>query len=191
MDEEMRERMRRASLVAFNRHEEVILPRVSATYEAEKKKVRMRRRKEKRRKELLEELSSPPHIIPNLPFPVIPDCHHQEERPLSSLSSSTSTSYHHRPRNIRPGSLAAIRDTFVVQCERGRLKKPRIHVHFTYPRTPRQFCLCEGDTDFLFVFVGLLNIFVLQFVVVILLFFLDREITLSTFYHLDSYYYSA
>ena len=85
-------------------------------------------------------------------------------------------------RHIRPGALASIRDTFVVQCDRGRLKKPRIHVHFSYPRTPKQFCTCEGDTDFLFVVVGLCNIFVLQFVVVILLFFVDTEIDI---FHLD------
>ena len=87
---------------------------------------------------------------------------------------------------IRPESQAAIRDTFAVQCARGVLKRPVVHVSFTYPRNARECCTECGDTDFLFVLVGLCNIFVLQFAVVVLLFFVDKEVDLGS---LDAYYY--
>ncbi len=81
------------------------------------------------------------------------------------------------PLHIRPRALAALRDTFAVASSGGRLKRPRIHVHFTYPRSLSECCCgCERGTDFLFVYVGLCNIFVLQFAVVVLLFFADEEL---------------
>jgi hypothetical protein len=85
---------------------------------------------------------------------------------------------------IKPRALVALRDSFLLQCEHGRLKRPVIHVHFTHPKSFWECCNCV-DSDFLFVLVGLTNIFVLQFVVVILVFFVSKEIDLESF---DSYY---
>lgn len=64
------------------------------------------------------------------------------------------------------------------------MKRPVVHVSFTYPRNLRDCCNCV-DSDFLFVYVGLFNVLLLQFVVVVVLFFLDREVDIS---HLDKYY---
>lgn len=119
---------------------------------------------------------SPPRVIPTLPFPSLVD-NIEEVKKKASFSSVSRG-------DIQPKALLAIRDTFLIQCERGALKRPVIHVSFTYPRNLRECCTC-GDTDFLFVYVGLCNIFVLQFVVVILIFFVDKEVDFGS---LESYY---
>ena len=85
---------------------------------------------------------------------------------------------------ISPTALIALRQTFLWQCEKGRLKQPVIHVHFTHPKTLSECWNC-ADSDCLWVSVGLTNIFILQFAVVVLLFFAHKEIVLGDF---DNYY---
>lgn len=88
------------------------------------------------------------------------------------------------PSHIKPQALEALRTSFQLQCEKGLLKNPVVHVSFTYPRNVSE-CLNCGRSDFLFVYVGLCNIFILQFVVVIIMFFSEKDIDFSDF---DSYY---
>lgn len=86
--------------------------------------------------------------------------------------------------DLKPHALEATRNTFEFHCQEGFLRKPVIHVQFTYPRNLGDCCSCV-TTDFLYVYVGLVNIFVLQFVVVVILFFTAKELdlaNLSTFY---------
>ena len=77
-------------------------------------------------------------------------------------------------KDILPSSMEHIRKSFAVQCEHGVLKKPKIHVTFEYPHSAEQCCGCKGK-DFLYLIIGLVNILVLQFVMVILLFFAEHE----------------
>ncbi|XP_059095535.1 alpha-catulin-like isoform X2 [Tigriopus californicus] len=71
-----------------------------------------------------------------------------------------------------------IAETFRTQCEQGLLMQPKIHVSLSYPKSVADCCVCSNN-DFLFVYIGLCNVFVLQFVVVILMFFVHQEIRLS------------
>lgn len=71
-----------------------------------------------------------------------------------------------------------IAETFRTQCEQGLLMQPKIHVSLSYPKSLADCCVCSNN-DFLFVYIGLCNVFVLQFVVVILMFFVHQEIRLS------------
>ena len=163
--------------------------RVSVVYEEEKRRQRMRSRQSRERR------ANPPSrrlslfaesdrlIIPALPFPVM-DGEPEEQGNIATDRRRKSFAALSRG-DIRPKAQAALRDTFAVQCAHGALKRPKIHVSFTYPRSARECCACEEATDFLFVYVGLCNILVLQFVVVILLFFVDKELDIDT---MDSYY---
>ncbi len=165
-------------------------PEVSLIYEEEKRRQRERGRqwgkKSKKKKEeearssgTLSKLEqgefSPPPIVASFPVPLMLDGDHDGSRRgrwSTSFAAAAPT-----PARIRPRALEALRDTFAVESSGRRLKRPRIHVHFTYPRSVGECCCgCERGTDFLFVYVGLCNIFVLQFVVVVLFFFTDREL---------------
>ena len=88
-------------------------------------------------------------------------------------------------------AVLALRDSFAVQCERGAIRKPEIHVSFTHPNSIYECCSCPRTTDFLLVVVGLCNIFVLQFVVVILLFFVGSEVDLFDLASYQSEFYTG
>ena len=88
------------------------------------------------------------------------------------------------PREISRTAQIYLEETFRVQCVKGALKRPVIQVEFDYPRSLSACCACSS-TDFLFVFVGLFNIFVVQCVLVIIMFFSDKELDLSS---IESYY---
>ena len=77
-----------------------------------------------------------------------------------------------------------LRETFKIQCTQGALKRPVIHVEFDYPRSISACCACSSS-DFLYVFVGLFNIFVVQLALVVIMFFAEKEIDLNS---LDTYY---
>ena len=94
------------------------------------------------------------------------------------------TSEHPIPHEISETAMVYLRETFRVQCTKGALKRPVIHVEFDYPRSIGACCDCSSK-DFLFVFVGLFNIFVVQWVLVVLMFFADKEIDLNS---LETYY---
>ena len=158
------------------------LPFVSQAYEQEKQRQTKRRQEWKqrhlRRRSSLFNSISPPPLIPGLPFP-IPD-------ELTEDSTVLSFTRHRDTKiDIASNAQAAIRDTFAVQCKKGWLKKPCVHVSFTYPKNLDECCTC-GDSDFLFVYVGLCNIFVLQFVVVVVLFFSEKDVDL--FASVQDYY---
>lgn len=84
----------------------------------------------------------------------------------------------HARRNIKESSQVRLRHTFQVAATQGRLRTPVIHVEFNGPSNFEECLLCSSS-DFLFVFVGLCNVFVLQFVMVVLLFFSEKEVNLS------------
>ena len=88
------------------------------------------------------------------------------------------------PHEISETAMVYLRETFRVQCTKGALKRPVIHVEFDYPRSLSACCNCSSE-DFLFVFVGLFNIFVVQWVLVVIMFFADKEIDLNS---LETYY---
>lgn len=85
---------------------------------------------------------------------------------------------HARQRNIKESSQVRLRHTFQVAATQGRLKTPVIHVEFNGPSNVKECLLCSSS-DFLYVLVGLCNVFVLQFVMVVLLFFSQKEVNLS------------
>ena len=89
---------------------------------------------------------------------------------------------HARP--LQAAALLHTRETFELYKTRGWLKKPVIHVEFDMPGSLKECYECSS-TDFLYVYVGLCNVFLLQFVMVVLLFFTDKEIDLSD---LGAYY---
>ncbi len=68
--------------------------------------------------------------------------------------------------------MLALRETFVVQS-RGRLLKRPV-VAFNYPKSARD-CLSCRKAAYLLVYVGLCNVFVIQFVVVVLAFFAHAD----------------
>ena len=76
-------------------------------------------------------------------------------------------------RNILPSSMEHIRNTYAKQCNIGSTKK---HT-FESPHTNAERYAgggCEGN-DILYLIVGLSNIFILQFIMVVLLFFAKHE----------------
>ena len=79
---------------------------------------------------------------------------------------------HHR--DINPSSMEQIRRTYEVQNKQGSLKKTDFQVTFEYPHSAKECCGCEGK-DFVYLIIGLINIFVLQFIMVVLLFFAKHE----------------
>ena len=87
-------------------------------------------------------------------------------------------------RHISLEAMTYLRDTFKVQCTKGALKRPVIHVEFDYPRSISACCACSSS-DFLYVFVGLFNIFVVQVALVVIMFFAEKEIDLNS---LETYY---
>ena len=87
-------------------------------------------------------------------------------------------------RHISMSAMTYLRDTFKVQCTKGALKRPVIHVEFDYPRSISACCACSSS-DFLYVFVGLFNIFVVQVALVVIMFFAEKEIDLNS---LETYY---
>ena len=89
---------------------------------------------------------------------------------------------HARP--LQAAALLHTRETFELYKTRGWLKKPVIHVEFDMPGSLKECYECSS-TDFLYVYVGLCNVFLLQFVMVVLLFFTDKEVDLSD---LGAYY---
>lgn len=89
-----------------------------------------------------------------------------------------------KQQSISPTSMLYLRESFRVQCTRGELKKPVIHVEFDYPKSLTACCRCSSS-DFLYVYVGLFNIFIIQTVLVILMFFSEKEID---FNDLEKYY---
>ena len=82
------------------------------------------------------------------------------------------------PRPINPRSLEIVRHSYEVASKQGYLKRPIIHVDFSSPKNCRE-CLCCSASDFLYVYVGLCNVFLLQFVMVVLWFFSQSEVNLS------------
>ena len=84
------------------------------------------------------------------------------------------------PRPISPSSLRVVRRSFEVAAAQGFLKHPVIHVEFNSPKNCRECCCCMAS-DFLYVYVGLCNVFLIQFVMVVLWFFSQSEVKLSDF----------
>ena len=84
------------------------------------------------------------------------------------------------PRPINPSALRAVRRSFEVSAAQGFLKRPVIHVEFNSPKNCRECCCCMAS-DFLYVYVGLCNVFLIQFVMVVLWFFSQSEVKLSDF----------
>lgn len=82
------------------------------------------------------------------------------------------------PRPINPRSLEIVRHSYEVAAKQGYLKRPIIHVDFSSPKNCRE-CFCCSASDFLYVYVGLCNVFLLQFVMVVLWFFSQSEVNLS------------
>ena len=82
------------------------------------------------------------------------------------------------PRPITPSSLEVVRRNFEVSASKGFLKHPVLHVEFNPPRNCKECCCCSA-MDFLYVYVGLCNVFLLQFVMVVLWFFSQSEVNLS------------
>ena len=89
---------------------------------------------------------------------------------------------HARP--LQAAALQHTRESFELYKTRGWLKKPVIHVEFNMPGNVKECFECSSS-DLLYVYVGLCNVFLLQFVMVVLLFFTDKEIDLSD---LGAYY---
>lgn len=89
---------------------------------------------------------------------------------------------HARP--LQAAALKHTRQSFELYQSRGWLKKPVIHVEFDMPGNIKECCECSSS-DFLYVYIGLCNVFVLQFAIVVLLFFTDKEVDLSD---LGAYY---
>jgi len=89
-----------------------------------------------------------------------------------------------KQQHISSASMVYLRESFRVQCYKGQLKKPVIHVEFDYPKSFTACCKCSS-TDFLYVYVGLFNVFIIQIIVVVLMFFSEKEIDLS---NVEEYY---
>jgi hypothetical protein len=87
-------------------------------------------------------------------------------------------------KDISGTAMIYLRETFKIQCTQGALKRPVNHVEFDYPRSISACCACSSS-DFLYVFVGLFNIFVVQLALVVIMFFAEKEIDLNS---LDTYY---
>lgn len=100
----------------------------------------------------------------------------QEKQPLLARAHA---------RNIVPSSQVRLRKSFEVAATRGAIKRPVIHVEFDAPKSVEECVSCQS-TDFLYVYVGLCNVFLLQFIMVVLLFFSDKEVNLSD---LGDYYH--
>lgn len=77
-----------------------------------------------------------------------------------------------RYAGIKRGHQAANRRTFEVMASQGRLKRPVIHVELATPKNVKECLMCEAP-DCLYVFVGLCNVFLIQFVLVVLVFFVS------------------
>ena len=84
--------------------------------------------------------------------------------------------------NIRPSSQACLRQSFQVLAQDGAIKRPVIHVQFDTPKSLKD-CMSCSSKDFLYVYVGLFHVFLLQFIMVVLLFFANekQEVKLSEF----------
>ena len=84
--------------------------------------------------------------------------------------------------NIRPSSQACLRQSFQVLALDGAIKRPVIHVQFDTPKSLKD-CMSCSSKDFLYVYVGLFHVFLLQFIMVVLLFFANekQEVKLSEF----------
>ena len=68
-----------------------------------------------------------------------------------------------------------------MAATRGAIKRPIIHVEFDTPKSVKE-CMSCSSKDFLFVYVGLFHVFILQFIMVVLLFFAnEKEVKLSEF----------
>jgi len=89
---------------------------------------------------------------------------------------------HARP--LQAAALKHTRQSFELYQSRGWLKKPVIHVEFDMPGNMKECFECSSS-DFLYVYIGLCNVFILQFAIVVLLFFTDKEVDLSD---LGAYY---
>ena len=84
-------------------------------------------------------------------------------------------------RNIIPESMEHIRNTYAMQCKLGcststtKLTRDAANFASSNVNNERMFSGvgCEGK-DFLYLIVGLSNIFILQFIMVVLLFFCDK-----------------
>ena len=84
-------------------------------------------------------------------------------------------------KNIKPSSQVCLRNSFHVAATRGAIKRPVIHVEFDNPKSFKE-CVSCSSRDFLFVYVGLFHVFLLQFIMVVLLFFAnEKEVKLSEF----------
>ena len=100
--------------------------------------------------------------------------------PAAAAWLATSTTTRLPPRPINPSSLRVVRRSFEVAAAQGFLKHPVIHVEFNSPKNCRECCCCMAS-DFLYVYVGLCNVFLIQFVMVVLWFFSQSEVKLSDF----------
>ena len=84
-------------------------------------------------------------------------------------------------KSIQPSSQVCLRHSFAVAATRGAIKRPIIHVEFDTPKSVKE-CMSCSSKDFLFVYVGLFHVFILQFIMVVLLFFAnEKEVKLSEF----------
>lgn len=83
---------------------------------------------------------------------------------------------HARP--IEKSSQLYLQKSFAKAASEGAIKKPVIHVEFDAPTNCKECFNCKSQ-DLLYVFVGLCNVFLLQFVMVVLLFFTQIEVNLS------------
>ena len=111
-------------------------------------------------------------------------------RDLTQVKSGSSTPVRAHAvvrRPIEANAQRILRQSFNTLATEGALKRPVIHVEFHSPRNLSECASCISK-DFLFVFVGLCNVFILQFVIVVLLFFTDKEVNLS---ELATYYYDT
>ena len=102
----------------------------------------------------------------------------QQQNPLMGSPTTISTPLRLPPRPITPTSLEVVRRNFEVSASKGFLKHPVLHVEFNPPRNCKECCCCSA-MDFLYVYVGLCNVFLLQFVMVVLWFFSQSEVNLS------------
>ena len=90
----------------------------------------------------------------------------------------------HTNRDIKEQDQIKIRKSFEKAALEGAIRRPVIHVEFKSPRSIEECVSCQS-THFLYVYVGLCNVFLLQFIMVVLLFFAEKEVNLS---ELGAYY---
>ena len=94
------------------------------------------------------------------------------------FQSETYLARAHAKRDIKAQAQVQIRQSFEIAALQGAIKRPVIHVEFDAPQSLEECFKCSS-MDFLYVYVGLCNVFLLQFIMVVILFFVDQEVNLS------------